>query len=146
MKRARYLTAACLTGLMVSVFRASAAPPDQVYEFTVSADTLQIPPVFCTPDGTPPCAYEPALVPYKLATLTLTHDALTKHQAQASDMTNPITDDHRIVKLTFPTLPGSGGGEATFYLSIPVSDPLCPGGYPDRLFEVTVIAPGSPQV
>ena len=111
---------------------ASAASPDQIYEFTVITDTVETRP--CGHAGDPPC-FQEGPVPYKLATLTLTHEALTKHEAQASDLTDPITDDRRIVTLTFPVLPGSGGGEAYGYLSIPVTNPHCPAGYLDRLFE-----------
>ena len=113
---------------------ASAASPDQIYEFTVITDTVQTP-IFCGLDGEPPCSFQEGPVPYKLATLTLTHEALTKHEAQASDLTDPITDDRRIVTLTFPVLPGSQGNEAPFSLSIPVTNPSCPAGYLDRLFE-----------
>jgi hypothetical protein len=90
----------------------SAAPREEIYEFTVITDTVQTP-IFCGLDGEPPCSFQEGPVPYKLATLTLTHEALTKHEAQASDLTDPITDDRRIVTLRFPPgLPGSGGGEA----------------------------------
>jgi hypothetical protein len=109
---------------------AAAASPDEIYEFTVITDTVETPP-FCRIN----CVFTEGPVPYKLATLTLTHAALRRHEAQASDMTNPITDDGRIVTLTFPVLPGSGGGEAYGYLSIPVTNPHCPAGYLDRLFE-----------
>src|SRR6516165_8915639 len=111
---------------------ASAASPDQIYEFTVITDTVETRP--CGHAGDPPC-FQEGPVPYKLATLTLTHEALTKHEAQASDLTDPITDDRRIVTLTFPVLPGSGGNDANRYLSIPATDPFCPAGYLDRLFE-----------
>ena len=111
---------------------ASAASPDQIYEFTVITDTVETRP--CGHAGDPPC-FQEGPVPYKLATLTLTHAALTKHEAQASDLTDPITDDRRIVTLTFPVLPGSQGNEAPFSLSIPVTNPSCPAGYLDRLFE-----------
>ena len=57
---------------------ASAASPDQIYEFTVITDTVETRP--CGHAGDPPC-FQEGPVPYKLATLTLTHEALTKHEA-----------------------------------------------------------------
>ena len=129
MHKALFGAASVLLGITAPL---SAAPREEIYEFTVITDTVETRP--CGHAGDPPC-FQEGPVPYKLATLTLTHAALTKHEAQASDLTDPITDDRRIVTLTFPVLPGSQGNEAPFSLSIPVTNPSCPAGYlGDRLF------------
>src|SRR5262249_61499299 len=127
-----------LAGVGVSMLAlatpALASPPDRIYEFTVITDTVQTPPI-CGYDGLPPCTFTEGQVPYRLATLTLTHDALTKHQARLSDMTDPSTDDGRVISFTLARLPGLDGEEAPGALSIPEADPYCPSNYPDRLFE-----------
>ena len=96
---------------------ASAQPPDQIYEFTVLSDTLQTPSVCDTEGEGPfgPCTFAEGPAPYKLATLTLTHDALTHHVAQwvegcnagsgqGSDCT-PQVDDRRVVSFAGPLPP-----------------------------------------
>ena len=118
---------------------ALAASSDAVYELTVIIDTVQTPALcdlehnICI-NGQPP-AFTEGPVPYRFATLKITHDALTKHNARLSDMTNPPTNDGRITSFTLASLPGIDGGEAPGYLTIPAADPYCPAGYPDRLFE-----------
>jgi hypothetical protein len=109
----------------------SAAPPEEIFEFTVITDTLQTPPQ-CL--GNPACTITEGRVPYLLGTLTLTHDALTQHQAQLSDQTNPPTDDGRVISFSVPNnLPG--GLLAPGSLDIPATNPLCPSSYTDRLFQ-----------
>ena len=121
--------AALLTLLASS---AQAGPREEIYEFTVITDTLQTPPL-CRPSL---CTFTEGPVPYKLATLTLTHDAVREHQAQLTDLTNPPTDDGRVISFSVPSLPGAGVGEfPQFDLTIPATNPFCPAGYPDRLFQ-----------
>jgi hypothetical protein len=74
--------------LLAIATTASAAPPDQVYEFTVLTDTLEQPAI-CGPDlqgPLGPCTLSEGPVPYKLATLTLTHDARTQHTTQFAEV------------------------------------------------------------
>lgn len=136
MKTTRYL-ATSVAGLLAAapVFAAS---PDQIYEFTVISDTVQTP-ALCNADktecigGVPPTFTE-GPVPYKLGTLTLTHKALRNHEAQLSDVTDPPTDDGRIVTFSVANLPGDLS-EAAVYLGIPETSPFCPSSYTDRLFQ-----------
>jgi hypothetical protein len=130
--------------LITTAAAALAAPPDQIYEFTVTADTVTggtgAPFPFC---GTE-CTVTESAVAYKLATLTLTHDALTRHTAELSDMTNPPTDDGRVLTFAVETLPDPPnpipglGGFAPNSLSIPIQKPGCP----DRLFQTSFQCPG----
>ena len=95
---------------------ALAASSDAVYELTVIIDTVQTPALcdlehnICI-NGQPP-AFTEGPVPYRFATLKITHDALTKHNARLSDMTNPPTDDGRITSFTLASLPGIDGGSS----------------------------------
>jgi len=116
----KIIAGAALLTLVAS--SAQAGPREEIYEFTVITDTLQTPPL-CRPS---PCTFTEGKVPYKLATLTLTHDALRDHQAQLSDQTNPPTDDGRVISFIVP---------GSYFLSIPATNPLCPAGYPNRLFQ-----------
>jgi len=92
----KIIAGAALLTLVAS--SAQAGPREEIYEFTVITDTLQTPPL-CRPS---PCTFTEGKVPYKLATLTLTHDALRDHQAQLSDQTNPPTDDGRVISFIVP--------------------------------------------
>jgi hypothetical protein len=133
MKRAVCLIVAALAWLGAAP--AWAASPEQIYEFIVLTDTVQTPPICGTEPGEPKCTFREGKAPYLLATLTLTHDALTQHGAQLSDMTDPPTDDGRVISLVFSTLPGADGDAAPSYLTIPATNPYCPSSYPDRLFQ-----------
>jgi hypothetical protein len=95
-------------GLLGITAPALAAPPDQIYEFTVLSDTLQTP-LFCEPPCfCPICTFSEGPAPYLLATLTLTHDALTHHVAQleaSEELGAPVTtqiDDGRVVSFVVP--------------------------------------------
>jgi hypothetical protein len=77
--KGRYLALA--TAIVVSG-SASAQPPNVSFEFVVITDTLE--PLMCSTREPPPdsCEMTEGPVPYKLATLNLTHEALTTHRAQ----------------------------------------------------------------
>jgi hypothetical protein len=136
MKGAHYL-ATVVAGLLAAA-PVSAAPPDRIYEFIVVSDTVQTP-ADCSAGNTEciggvPPTFAEGPVPYKLATLTLTHKALKEHQAQLSDMTDPPTDDGRVVTFIIANLPGDLG-EAAGSLSLPATAANCPSSYTDRLFQ-----------
>jgi hypothetical protein len=140
--------ALALVALIGTASEALAAPPDQIFEFTVIADTVTggvgVPYPFCGSG----CVVTENTDPYKLATLTLTHDALTRHTAVLSDMTDPPTDDGRVISFIVEKLPDPDnpfpqlGGAASDFLTIPNQRPGCP----DRLFQTSLQCTGSPRI
>jgi len=93
---------------------ATAQPPDIVFEFVVQNDSLEellcsslqpgqpIPPGFN-------CDLKEGPAPYKLATLTLTHAALTSHKAQRIFGEPSPVDERNVVTLAMAS-PGYGPG------------------------------------
>jgi hypothetical protein len=108
------------TTAIALVTPARAAPPDQIYEFTVISDTIE--PLRCSsipPPAPDQCETTEGPVPYKFATLNLTHEALTSHEAQwvhhVCDATDKIDDGH-VISLVMsspsygPNIPNTLGG------------------------------------
>jgi hypothetical protein len=83
--------------------------------------------------GVPP-TFSEGPTPYRFGTLTLTHKALKEHQAQLSDMTDPPTDDGRVVTFSIANLPGDLS-EAAGSLSLPATAANCPSSYTGRRFQ-----------
>src|SRR5215467_14207239 len=109
--------AICAPGLA-----ASAAPPNVVYTFQVMTETLlsthEAPTagVCITEPQQFNCTAAPGKAPYLFATLTVTHDALTSHEAQwaggSGEVPSPtfppanIPDDNIVSFQLYPTVPG----------------------------------------
>jgi len=113
---------------------ALAEPPNIVIEFTALEDTMTLSTV--APGNTISTTELPQ---HPLAKLTLTHDALSKHTVQATDLTNPITEDGRLVAFTV-----EGCCTNQFLKQLPAGtidipsffEPNwgCPDGYLDRIW------------